>query len=111
MDTPFKHIPLLNIILFVLTCLSTVFVGALYKGIDPFLDPKGLIGGIPFSFAIMAILVAHELSHYFYSIKHHIDATLPYFIPAPFSPIGTFGAFIKMKSPIYSKIALLDIGA
>jgi membrane-associated protease RseP (regulator of RpoE activity) len=58
----------------------------------------------------MAILLSHELSHYFASKKHHTKATLPYFIPAP-SLIGTFGAFIKMKSPIVTRKALIDIGA
>ena len=39
-----------------------------------------------------------------------MDATLPYFIPAP-TIIGTFGAFIKINSPIRKKNALLHIGA
>lgn len=58
----------------------------------------------------MTILLCHELSHYIASIKHRTQATLPYFIPAP-SIIGTFGAFIKMKSPIITRKALIDIGA
>jgi membrane-associated protease RseP (regulator of RpoE activity) len=56
------------------------------------------------------ILLCHEFGHYFMARKHHVDATLPYFIPAP-SIIGTFGAVIKMRSPLRSKRALLDIGA
>ncbi len=58
----------------------------------------------------MTILLVHELSHYLASKKHRTQATLPYFIPAP-SIIGTFGAFIKMKSPITTRNALIDIGA
>jgi membrane-associated protease RseP (regulator of RpoE activity) len=57
----------------------------------------------------MSILLAHELSHYIASRKHNVEATLPYFIPAP-TLIGTFGAFIKMKSPVTTRKALLDIG-
>jgi membrane-associated protease RseP (regulator of RpoE activity) len=49
------------------------------------------------------------MGHYLASKKHHIDATLPYFIPAP-TFIGTFGAVIKMRSPIHNKKALFDIG-
>ena len=59
---------------------------------------------------LMFILLTHEMGHYFTSLYHRVRATLPYFIPAP-TIIGTFGAFIKMKSPIYNKRALLDIGA
>ena len=61
----------------------------------------------------MLILGTHEFGHYFYAQKHKVDATLPYFIPAPpfLFLIGTFGAFIKIKSPIYRKDALLQIGA
>ena len=58
-------------------------------------------------------LGTHEFGHYYYAQKHKVDATLPYFIPAPpfLFLIGTFGAFIKIKSPIYRKDALLQIGA
>jgi membrane-associated protease RseP (regulator of RpoE activity) len=58
----------------------------------------------------LLILGTHEFAHYFVSRKHHIDATLPYFIPAP-SLLGTFGAFIKLKSPIMNRRILLDVGA
>jgi membrane-associated protease RseP (regulator of RpoE activity) len=58
----------------------------------------------------LLILGTHEFEHYFLSKKHNVDVTLPYFIPAPFL-IGTFGAVIKMKSPIPDRRTLLDIGA
>ncbi|MFQ5901761.1 MAG: site-2 protease family protein, partial [Thermodesulfobacteriota bacterium] len=57
-----------------------------------------------------AILLTHEMGHFLASKKHGVDATLPYFIPAP-TFLGTFGAFIKMRSPILNKNALIDIGA
>ncbi len=62
----------------------------------------------------MTILLFHEFGHYFAARRHITLATLPYFIPAPPIPplvIGTFGAFIKMKSPIMTRSALIDIGA
>jgi membrane-associated protease RseP (regulator of RpoE activity) len=60
---------------------------------------------------LIAILISHEMGHYLVSRKHHLDVTLPYFIPAP-PPfvIGTFGAFIRIRSPIKDKRALLDVG-
>jgi len=52
------------------------------------------------------------MGHYLVSRRHHLDVTLPYFIPAPPIPfiIGTFGAFIRIRSPIKDKLALLDVG-
>ncbi|HEX8948700.1 MAG TPA: site-2 protease family protein [Dissulfurispiraceae bacterium] len=105
-----RKIPYLHILLFAATFLSTLAAGALQQGIDVFKSPAGLIEGLPFAGTLMTILLCHELSHYIASKKHHTKATLPYFIPAP-SLIGTFGAFIKMKSPIITRRALVDIGA
>ena len=103
-------IPRINLILFILTIFTTLLAGALMEGINPLNDPMGITKGIPFSITLMLILGCHEFGHYFYAQKHNVNATLPYFIPAP-TFIGTFGAFIKIKSPIYRKDALLQIGA
>lgn len=73
------------------------------------LHPSLLMRGLPFSLTLMAILLAHEFGHYFACRYYGVDASLPYFMPAP-TPIGTFGAFIRMRSPIYAKQALFDIG-
>lgn len=105
-----KKIPFLHIILFVLTLLSTVLVGAMQTGADILKNPVELYRGLPFAVSLMIILLTHEFSHYFASKWHGVKATLPYFIPAP-TIIGTFGAFIKMKSPIVTRRALIDIGA
>jgi membrane-associated protease RseP (regulator of RpoE activity) len=105
-----RKVPYLNIILFILTFFSTLTVGALYEGVDLIREPLQIYRGLPFSVTLLAILLAHELSHYLSSRKHNVEATLPYFIPAP-TIFGTFGAFIKMKSPIATRNALMDIGA
>jgi membrane-associated protease RseP (regulator of RpoE activity) len=105
-----KKFPFLHLILFVLTIFSTLFVGAMQTGADLLKEPFKIYKGIPFSLTLMLILLSHELSHYFASKIHGVKATLPYFIPAP-TIIGTFGAFIKMKSPIVTRRALIDIGA
>jgi len=105
-----KKIPFLHIILFILTMLSTLFVGAMQTGADILKEPWKIYNGLPFALTLMIILLTHELSHYYASKKHGVSATLPYFIPAP-TIIGTFGAFIKMKSPIVTRKALIDIGA
>src|SRR4030042_5945611 len=103
---------LLHLILFVITFFTTVLAGALQSGVNILEEPEKFHKGLPFSFTLTSILLAHELSHYIASRKHNVEATLPYFIPAPpvISPIGTFGAFIKMKSPVITRNALLDIG-
>ena len=100
---------LLHLILFIATFFTTVFAGALQAGVNILTEPGKFYEGLPFALTLMSILLAHELSHYIASRKHNIQATLPYFIPAP-TLIGTFGAFIKMKSPVTTRKALLDIG-
>lgn len=100
-------------ILFFLTILTTLMAGALMEGANILENPLDIVNGLPFSLTLMLILGTHEFGHYYYAQKHNVDATLPYFIPAPpfLFLIGTFGAFIKMKSPIFRKDALLQIGA
>src|ERR1700741_3577222 len=65
--------------------------------------------GITYSACLLAILTAHELGHYVFCVLRRVFATLPFFIPAP-TLIGTFGAFIRIKSPIRSRADLFDIG-
>ena len=70
--------------------------------------PAALLQGLPFSLTLLMILLAHEFGHYVASVFHRVDASLPYFLPSPI--LGTFGAFIRIRSPIYSRRALFDIG-
>ena len=100
----------LHALLFFLTICTTLFAGAFMEGVIPWPDLSQLVHGVPFSATLLIILGTHELGHYVMARYHNVDATLPYFIPAP-TFIGTFGAFIKMKSPIVHKRALMDIGA
>jgi membrane-associated protease RseP (regulator of RpoE activity) len=103
---------LLHLGLLLATVVTTVIAGALQQGVNPLESPELLYKGIPFSFTLLLILGAHEMGHYLVSRRHHLDVTLPYFIPAPPIPfiIGTFGAFIRIRSPIRDKRALLDVG-
>jgi membrane-associated protease RseP (regulator of RpoE activity) len=102
-----------NIILFLLTVFTTLLAGALHEGVDLLKNPEHILKGIPFSFSLIGILLAHELGHYLTARKHGLNVTLPYFIPAPPLPfiIGTFGAFIKMRSAVRDRRMLLDVGA
>jgi membrane-associated protease RseP (regulator of RpoE activity) len=105
-----RRSPLLNLALFVLTFVSTLVVGAIHAGVDILEKPQDLVQGLPFSLSLLLILLVHEFSHYMTSRRHGIDASLPYFIPAP-TLFGTLGAFIRMRSSITTKNALMDIGA
>ena len=105
----------LHLILFITTIFTTLLAGAFMEGANPFLRPADILRGLPFSFTLMAILLTHEMGHYLTARHHGVAATLPYFIPAPPIPytlmIGTFGAFIRMKAPIFKRGAILEIGA
>jgi membrane-associated protease RseP (regulator of RpoE activity) len=110
MQDPAKEYPsFYHVLLFLLTVLTTLAAGAIQQGINPLETPLLMWKGIPFSFSLLLILGTHELGHYFISRRHGVRVTLPYFIPAP-SFIGTFGAVIKMRSPILDRRALLDVG-
>ena len=95
--------------LFLATVLTTLGAGAMLAGVDPFADPANLLEGVPFSASLLLILGAHESSHYLMSRRHGVHATLPLFIPAP-TLAGTFGAVIRIESPIPDRRALLGIG-
>lgn len=115
----------LPLLLFFLTVLSTLAVGAefadAYAGnrapfaagfsfyLDILREPGLLLLGLPFSFTLLGILAAHELGHYFACRYYGISATVPYFIPAP-TMIGTLGAFIRIRSLIVNRRALFDVG-
>jgi membrane-associated protease RseP (regulator of RpoE activity) len=71
--------------------------------------PVELLAGLPFSLTLLTILLAHEFGHYLACRYYRVDASLPYFIPFP-SFIGTLGAFIRIRSPIYSRQVLFDVG-
>ncbi len=72
-------------------------------------NPALLRMGLAFSLTALTILFAHEMGHYIACRRYGILSTLPYFLPVPFN-FGTFGAFIKIKSPIQSKRQLFDVG-
>src|ERR1700681_941412 len=114
------------ILLFVLTLISTLAVGAQYassyaSGQSPDFEdffstyatllthPQLLLAGVPLAFTLIGILLAHELGHFFACRYYGISASYPYFIPAP-TLIGTMGAFIRIRSPIQNRKALFDVG-
>jgi membrane-associated protease RseP (regulator of RpoE activity) len=114
------------IVLFGLTLISTLAVGAQYaasyaSGQSPDFDalfsmyatllthPQLLLAGAPFAFTLIGILLAHELGHFFACRYYGISASYPYFLPAP-TLIGTLGAFIRIRSPIHNRKALFDMG-
>jgi membrane-associated protease RseP (regulator of RpoE activity) len=117
----------LHLLLFAATVFTTLIVGArlqynFYRGLPQFSSqedmfpvqwaleqPSRLLLGIPFSAALLAILLAHEMGHFVYAQRNRVYATLPFFLPAP-TLIGTLGAFIRIRSPIRSRAALFDIG-
>jgi membrane-associated protease RseP (regulator of RpoE activity) len=107
-----------NVVLFLLTCLSTLVAGALFFA-SPTFEPFGsrwvvarLLTGAPFAATLLAILGVHEFGHYFTARYYKASVSLPYFIPAP--PLvlfGTFGAIIRMRSPARDRNSLFDIAA
>lgn len=112
-----KRLPTTNIILFIITVFSVMLAGATPEGTPPTdagAQMLWLLGGIltgwPFALSLLGILLSHEFGHYLMSRYHKTAATLPYFIPLPFSLFGTMGAFIQMQAIPKNKRVLFDIG-
>jgi membrane-associated protease RseP (regulator of RpoE activity) len=106
----------LHLVLFLLTLGSTTWVGSesyswfqdnLGLTVSPILS--SLAHGLWYSIPVLSILGAHEFGHYALCRVHDVDATLPYFLPAPLIS-GTLGAVIRIREPFPSKSALFDIG-
>jgi membrane-associated protease RseP (regulator of RpoE activity) len=100
--------PWVNLLLFALTIVTTTWAGAAHRGVDLLREPARFGVGLPYALGLLLILAFHEFGHYFMARRHGIRVTLPYFIPVPFA-LGTFGAFIKMRSPAEDRRALFDV--
>jgi membrane-associated protease RseP (regulator of RpoE activity) len=107
------RLPVLHALLLAVTALTTTTAGAFWEGVDPIDDARFLLRGLPFAASLIAILLVHEAGHYVMCLRHGVSASLPYFIPAPphVFPLGTFGAFIRIRSRFPDRRALFDIGA
>ena len=102
-----------NLLLLIVTIGTTWVAGAvnwqLYTNADLFTIDSFVFGFVSFTVPLLGILGAHEMAHYLTAKRHHVRASLPFFIPSV--PIlGTFGAFISMRDPIPDRKALLEIG-
>lgn len=103
--------PGLALLLAGITLFTTTVVGTHIAGFSPEQlqsDPSLLLGGLPYALALMAILGIHESGHYFAAAYYKIKTTLPYFIPFPIF-LGTFGAFVQIRSPMPNRKVLFDV--
>lgn len=82
---------MLPLVLFVVTCYSTYYVG-----------------GPVYMLAVMGILLTHEMGHFLQAVRHHVPASLPFFIPMPHIT-GTMGAVI-VQGANSNRLQLFDIG-
>jgi membrane-associated protease RseP (regulator of RpoE activity) len=120
-----RHRYWLHFLLLFLTLITTSVVGAglaasfaagtpfhiedIYGYQQLWRNPAYLLNGLPFSVTLLGVLLAHEMGHFWTARYYGVDASLPYFLPVP-TLIGTFGAFIRIRSAIVSKRILFDIG-
>jgi len=99
-----------NVLLFILTALSVLYIGALQQGADIKADWRTLALGLPHAATLLSILTVHEFSHYLAARRYGAPASLPYFAPIPVPPLGTMGAVIVQKSPLLNRKAVFDLG-
>lgn len=119
----------LHLLLALATLLTTTVAGAYFNGADPLglvplalgplrlpvpatVAPEELLPGLVFSVPLFLLLLGHELGHYLTARRYGMDVSPPYFIPAPhwINLIGTFGAFIRLRSAMVNRVMLLDVG-
>lgn len=119
----------LHTLLFLLTVLTTTLAGAAFEGSMPLefasvsigalriplpvaISPGELLAGLRLSIPLLLILLGHEMGHYLVARRHGMDVSPPFFIPSPhwINLIGTFGAFIRLRSPMINRAMLLDVG-
>ncbi|MGA1473622.1 MAG: site-2 protease family protein [Prochlorothrix sp.] len=106
--------PGLALSLLLMTLVTTTFIGMIFAGVTPeelgtvSENPQFLLEGLPYSLALMGVLGFHETGHFLAARHYQVRTTLPYFIPVPFF-LGTFGAFIQMRSPVPNRKALFDV--
>ncbi len=101
---------LLNIILYLLTVISVVYVGITDNAGSATDLRSQILLGLSYAVSLMAILTAHEFGHYLVGRFHKESVSPPFFIPLPFPPFGTMGAVINMRTPPRNRRNLLDIG-
>jgi membrane-associated protease RseP (regulator of RpoE activity) len=116
----------MHAVLFAVTLFSTTAAGAMLAGALPadagvVLNPGGWdlgffrawSAGLSFSVPLLAILLCHELGHYITARRYQLDVSPPYFVPAPppWLPIGTLGAFIRLRTIMTDRRQLIDVGA
>jgi membrane-associated protease RseP (regulator of RpoE activity) len=109
-----RRLPWPNAVLFLATVATTVLSGAAFAGWAGGGARSLVLAGLSYATAVLAILLAHEMGHWLLARAWGVDSTLPYFIPiyVPGSMnFGTLGALIRLRSPIPSRDAVLDIGA
>lgn len=110
----------LPLILFLLTCFSTFWAGAtdflpqMFIGQDMMLTRMVVISnwqkGVVYMVCVLAILLSHEMGHFLATVRYRIAASFPYFLPLPFSPLGTMGAVISMDGLSADRRQMFDIG-
>ena len=114
----------LHAVLLLATVFTTTATGASMTGDLPriglVLNPaawdlaffRALAGGFAFSIPLLAILFCHEMGHYLTARHYKLDVSPPFFLPGPPAPfIGTFGAFIRLRTILADRRQLLDVGA
>ncbi|GMU22700.1 MAG: hypothetical protein AMXMBFR13_27850 [Phycisphaerae bacterium] len=105
-DRPVR--PWIHWLLFTLTLVTTTWAGAAHQGVDILRQPGRFAVGLPYALGLLAILGTHELGHYFMARRRGMRVTPPYFIPLPFA-LGTFGAFIEMRTVPRDRRTLFDV--
>jgi membrane-associated protease RseP (regulator of RpoE activity) len=135
---PPKERILVPAVLFIATCLSTFWTGAVdwmpyahrdtidraasvfwqnrtqsYSG--AFREAVALLDlnwsqGLVYMAAVLAILLTHEMGHFLVALRYGVPASLPFFIPVPVLPFGTMGAVIQLEGSEANRRQMFDLG-
>lgn len=103
--------------LFLATCVCTTWAWPNWFGYGPVASDASVIDtivaivtqGLRYSIPVMLILISHEMGHYLQARRYGVPASLPFFIPMPFGPLGTMGAVIVQGAGVADRKQMFDI--
>ena len=98
---------ILAVILFFATIVTSLEAGGILQGFDLFTNWSRWQEALPVALGIWAVLIVHELSHWWLATRYQVRLSWPFFLPT--WQIGSFGTLTRFESFLPNRNVLFDI--